>query len=358
VRLVQTLVVRDEVDIVDAQLAYHLNAGVDFVIATDHESRDGTTEILDSYERTGYLLRIPVSGWNDEAAWRTRMARLAATRYEADWVINTDADEFWMPRRGTLKELFAAVPPEVGVVWALSRQFVPRPDDPRAFAERMVVRLSSAVAINDPTSPYRPHGKAAHRADPEIVVRHGAHAALSRRFEALRDWYPVDVLHFPFRLLDQYERKCVRRARADKPLGQYVRAYEARERGRIAETYASLVVDDVTLVRGQGLGTLVVDVRLRDAMRALAADGIPLDRRSPTGLFRLPPGDGSASRFPAVSSTEADKDVVAEGAALAEAELVRLNRFVDILRERLGPVEQRSWARPGRRVDRGRVGAP
>jgi len=36
VKLIQTLVVRDEIDIVDAQISYHLNAGVDFVIATDH----------------------------------------------------------------------------------------------------------------------------------------------------------------------------------------------------------------------------------------------------------------------------------------------------------------------------------
>ena len=55
VKLVQTLVVRDEADIVDAQIAYHLNAGVDFVLATDHDSRDGTTEILESYERQGVL---------------------------------------------------------------------------------------------------------------------------------------------------------------------------------------------------------------------------------------------------------------------------------------------------------------
>ena len=59
-RLVQTLVVRDETDVVDTQISYHLNAGVDFVIASDHESRDGTTEILESYARDGHLRRIPV----------------------------------------------------------------------------------------------------------------------------------------------------------------------------------------------------------------------------------------------------------------------------------------------------------
>ena len=99
----QTLVVRDEVDIVGVQIAYHLNAGVDFVIATDHESRDGTTEILETYARTGHLLRIPVEGEMRDGPWRTSMARLAATEHGADWVINTDADEFWMPRAARSK---------------------------------------------------------------------------------------------------------------------------------------------------------------------------------------------------------------------------------------------------------------
>ena len=52
-KLVMTLLVRDEADIVDAQIAYHLHAGVDFVVATDNRSVDATTEILERYARDG-----------------------------------------------------------------------------------------------------------------------------------------------------------------------------------------------------------------------------------------------------------------------------------------------------------------
>ena len=57
-----TLVVRDEADIVGAQIAFHLNAGADLVIAIDHDSQDGTREILEEYAREGYLLLIPEHG--------------------------------------------------------------------------------------------------------------------------------------------------------------------------------------------------------------------------------------------------------------------------------------------------------
>ena len=96
--LAQTLVVRDEADVVDAQIAYHLAAGVDVVVATDHQSEDGTTEILEEYERRGVLRLLREGGPVREDVWRTDMARLAARELGADWVINTDADEFWLPR--------------------------------------------------------------------------------------------------------------------------------------------------------------------------------------------------------------------------------------------------------------------
>jgi hypothetical protein len=135
------------------------------VIATDNASRDATTEILESYARSGHLhlIREPAEGLR-QGEWVTRMARLAATDFGADWVnwvINSDADEFWWPRGGSLRDVLAAVPARYGIVEAFWRSFVPRPDDESDFAERMTVRLSSVAPINDPRSFYRPVVKVA-----------------------------------------------------------------------------------------------------------------------------------------------------------------------------------------------------
>ena len=97
-----TLLARDEIDIVDSWLAFHLNAGADVVIATDNRSQDGTTEVLEEYARSGQVHLIRELGEDlRQNEWVTRMARLAATGYGADWVINSDADEFWWPRGAT-----------------------------------------------------------------------------------------------------------------------------------------------------------------------------------------------------------------------------------------------------------------
>ena len=72
--LVMTLRTRDQADIVEAVVSFHLNAGVDYVIATDHRSQDGTAEILARYARDGVLRlsrRAQMSaGASGGRAWR------------------------------------------------------------------------------------------------------------------------------------------------------------------------------------------------------------------------------------------------------------------------------------------------
>lgn len=100
-RLILTLLVRDEVDVVAAMIEHHLAAGVDHIIATDNGSVDGTMDVLSAYRAAGVVDVIwePANTYA-QAEWVTRMAQRAVEAHGADWVINADADEFWWPRDG------------------------------------------------------------------------------------------------------------------------------------------------------------------------------------------------------------------------------------------------------------------
>src|SRR5688572_8926234 len=148
-KLVMTLLVRDEADIVDAQIAYHLDSGVDAVVATDNRSEDATTEILERYAREGvlHLIREPGDDLR-QSEWVTRMARLAATELGADWVLNADAGEFWWPLGASLSRALGAIPPRYGTVGAVRRAVGPRPDSGGPLAERLSVPMSAPAPIN------------------------------------------------------------------------------------------------------------------------------------------------------------------------------------------------------------------
>src|SRR4051795_8731324 len=102
-RLVMTLKVRDEADVIEDNLRYHRALGVDFFVVTDNASVDGTSEILERYASAGlaHVTRIETGTLrDDEESWTTQMARRAANEFEADWIFHNDADELWWPLHG------------------------------------------------------------------------------------------------------------------------------------------------------------------------------------------------------------------------------------------------------------------
>jgi Glycosyl transferase family 2 len=325
--LVMTLLARDEADIVDDHLTFHLNAGVDFVIATDNRSVDGTTEILESYARDGHLHLIREDAeYLRQAEWTTRMGRLAATEFGADWVIHSDADEFWWPRGESLKDVLTSIPERYGIVRALLRHFVPRPDDGSSSVERMVVRMSASAPINDPRSLFRPNLKVLHRADPNVTTSIGTQRLVDSPFVPLRGWYPIEFFHFPVRSVEQCERKYSHQLTGpgETPSPYYDRVRTFLEEGRIAEFYDSLVVDDDALERGLQDGSLVIDTRLRDALRTLL--------------------DGQKLTFPRPTVVD-DAAYAVDVATLGEADVVRLQRRLDTLEQRLVTLERRPLVR-------------
>lgn len=322
--LVMTLLVRDEEDILDAHIGFHLSAGVDFVIATDHGSRDGTGAVLERYANEGVLHVLRESGPEfRQPEWVTRMARLAAVEYGADWVINSDADEFWWPSGGNLKQVLARTPDDYGVVRTFVRPFLPRPGY-GPFAERMTVRLTPTAAINDPSSSFKVNVRLAHRATAGVVVGRGNASVRAPGLRLFPGTCALDVLHFPMRSLAQFRRKFLDHyATVGGRRGDHARAFEAEHAGLLPELYERICIDDDRLRRGLADGSLAVDTRLRDALRRLAADpGVPL-------------------AFPRRTRDE-EAAYVDEAALLDDGELLRLQRRVDELARRVESLDRGS----------------
>lgn len=338
-----TLRTRDHEDIIDSNLAYHLSAGVDFVIATDHRSVDGTREILRRYAGEGILELVCK---DDETyvpgEWINDMARHAWLAHGADWVIAADPDEFWWPSGGDLKDVLAAIPARYGALLCPWRHFVPRPDASSHFAERMTLRIDATGPWTRPEDPFHPNVNVTHRAGESVRLRPGNHDVESP-FPVLRGWFPIEVLHFPLRTLGQAEAKFAAWGQRETLEGMAPHvdtAGEAIEAERFGDYYRRYVVDDAAAEDWIADGTLAVDVRVRDALRALAGD----TRRELTPETVFPPNRESSQRLTfarrgvsAAASLAGDVSVLPDPGA-------RLEHRVAGFERRLVALERRRWA--------------
>lgn len=340
-RLVMTLRTRDHEDIVGAQLAFHLSGGVDFVIATDHLSVDGTRDVLREFERAGRLALICKDDERYEPGrWVNDMAQLACTDFGADWVLHTDADEFWWPHGGDLKDVLSSVPERFGAIFGPWRHFAPRPEDGSYFAERMTVRLGARGPWTAPEHPFHPNVNVAHRGAPDVVVRPGNHD-VTIAAPVLRGWHPIEVLHFPLRSRAQAEAKFAAWSQVlERPgdVGPHVgAAASALRAGDFRERYDRYVVTDDMIESGAEGEGHAIDPRVRDALRSLAGrrhDPLP---RS----MRFSPAHVAQGRltFPALP--------LAEEAALAD-DVSALPEPADRAQRRVAQLERRIVALEGR----------
>lgn len=271
-----TLLVRDEEDIVRANLDFHLDRGVDFVIATDNRSEDGTVAVLEEYRRRGVVHLIHEA--DDDYAqgrWVTRMARLAATDFGADWVINNDADEFWWPLDGDLRSVLQSVPPDVDAVLVPRYNFVvPAEAADGPFQRRMTVRYAMPF---DPIKQGPIQPKMAHRAHADASVLQGNHDVQWPGRGAVADRVAIEILHFPIRTLAQFENKIAKGGAAyernhevPEQFGRrWRRLLDAQRRGEFGDVFAGVVMDPDEIAAGMASGELVEDARLRDRLDAI-----------------------------------------------------------------------------------------
>ena len=217
-KLVLTVMVRDEADIIEAMIQHHLAQGVDLIIATDNGSVDGTREILEAHRSAGHLvLHDDPVHMKQQHSTVTSMAREAYTDHQADWVINADADEFWVPVNDaiTLHEALSHIPKSIqsflapvtdmtGLAAASGSQFG-RLHLRDHRSEREIMR-TGLLAHSTPN--------AVHVGYAEIEVAQGNHFVnLASSGEPAPEW-AIEVLHLPWRSWEQYRRKVDNAGRA------------------------------------------------------------------------------------------------------------------------------------------------
>ena len=213
-RLIMTLLVKNEEAMIERNLQFHKQMGVDGFIVTDNNSSDGTMRILEKYKQKGWILEIieeKATGY-EQKRWVDRMVEKAKRLYKADWIINADADEFWYARSGSLKNELSATRanvvrcpwqnmfPEDGLpFWKWTHHVCPVPD----YAPYDL----SPYAIYE-----RRNKKVAHRADGYIQISMGNHkvAMFPRRTIWSED---IVIYHFTIRGRQQFIDKMVQGGR-------------------------------------------------------------------------------------------------------------------------------------------------
>ena len=279
--LVMSILARDEVDIIEDNIRFHLKQGVDAFVVGDNASTDGTREKLEDLARRHpiHILDLP-DGEYHQARWMTQMARLALSKYNAQWVINNDADEFWLAASGNLK---TELKPGIPVLRApRSNMLVPpatipyyrsqwRVEAPILYARANQAKMDSMSLLLVSIAPkviVNPRGL--------IKVRGGNHTAKHLfQFTLPKKASGIFIYHFPIRSYAKFLASA--RHRADllhnnpaTRMGNHHRRWvKMLQTGKLREEYDGFLYSPAELEVFQKFGVIVKDTRFAERFKEL-----------------------------------------------------------------------------------------
>ena len=274
--IVMTLLVKNEEQMLAQQIEFHHALGVDHFIVTDNNSTDGTLDIIRRYQDKGWVVDVIEEHATDyeQKAWVDRMVELARAKHHADWIINADADEFWLPACGSFPELLKdtranvlagelhSVLPEESKPWQEWTQLVRYVDDYEAYG-------LSRFSIFE-----RQNKKVLHRSRGYLQISMGNHkVSMLPHIEHRAD---ITIFHFNVRGREQFMQKMINGGQQleqhkGRHGGRHWRYfYKLYKEGKLAEEYDRVVG---THVRDRLLseGYIYEDTRLRDFLEKLNA---------------------------------------------------------------------------------------
>ena len=265
-KVVMTLIVKDEDDILEENIIFHLNTGVDLILAMDNNSSDGTTDILKKYKKTGSLIYfLEPSQEYLQDKWATFLAHQAYFEHQADWIIHTDADEFFIPNFGNIMECLAEVQTRTDVLFINRHDFIPikRPERLSAPIE-MIYRKADSLEwfTGKPILP-----KIIHKGFPDMQVTKGNHNIHGSLIKKKIDFPNIETFHYPIRSFQQFEKKIKLTGiqhinNINSKNNRYFYWYSMLEQGKLKDVYDEYCLDEEQIQAYLENGDLLKEQRL------------------------------------------------------------------------------------------------
>jgi glycosyltransferase involved in cell wall biosynthesis len=223
-KIVALLGVKDEVEVIGATINQLRSIGVDLIIAYDDGSTDGTLDVLEALKSKDHVWVVNVERaepWKEAITetWRLAWARKA----NADWVLFSDADEFWIPATGSLRDCCSLANTDIltvdrfNVPLTRRRPLVPDELSPSSYGDLLLcVKTIPDFHLYIEQHPETPWILGASIA-PKVLARRdvigrvgaGGHAVEPIGDRPWRRARPADLLiaHLPFTTYERFERK-------------------------------------------------------------------------------------------------------------------------------------------------------
>ncbi len=219
-KIIAFLGVKDEVELIESTIIHLRSIGIDFIVITDLNSKDGTAEILDRYKsETCWVIQL---GETPGPEAESQLATEYLDRTNADWAIFLDADELWLPLTGNLKECEALVSSDVisvdryNVPLLRTGPVMPTTVVPERYNDLMLyvepIQHFYKTIYENPEIPWNqgvPMPKVMVRASVFGKLTVGAHDVVACEGIEVRRAKASDVIiaHIPFSSLTRFSRK-------------------------------------------------------------------------------------------------------------------------------------------------------
>ncbi|WP_457564443.1 glycosyltransferase family 2 protein [Caminibacter sp.] len=243
-KISMVILVKNEEDVIAKNIEFHAKIGVDSFVIMDNNSDDATPEILKELSQKYEMTIIHEKGPYAQSKFMTRLNKIAKQKYNPDWIINNDADEFWVPLKGeNLKEVLnfkgsvLQVPRSNMLLYEgldnflesemrVVNQILKREDE----INIMLGKIGRKVIIN-------PHGY--------IKTNSGNHSAEHIAFWQKKEFRDIHIYHYPIRSYAQFEKTIKNRAKLLKigaKMGAHYKKWaKIYEEGRLKEEFEKMV---------------------------------------------------------------------------------------------------------------------